>query len=131
MGRRKAISQLIALFLVLALFASLVLAEACFCGQLCLYGPRTGTGAKPNSPLHARCPGTLCESCNLEETQTLKAANSSSPAGHAKTLEATMTPFALDEHLPTNLVVEDFEALCAYRTVPPPPIYLKNLSLLR
>jgi hypothetical protein len=131
MGHRKVISLSIALFLVLTLTASLVLAEACFCGKACLHSPRAGTGARPNSLFHARCPGTLCESCNLEETQTLKAANSSSPVGHAKTFDATMTLFSLDEHLPTNPLVKGFEASCACRTVPPPPIYLKNLSLLR
>ena len=131
MGHRKVISLSIALFLDLTLFASLVLAQACFCGKACLHGSGAGTGAKPNSLFHARCPGTLCESCNLEETKTLKAAKSSSPTGHAKTFDATMTLFVLDEHPPTNPIRKDFEALCASRTVPPSPLYLKNLSLLR
>jgi len=126
MGYRKTFNILVALFLVLAVFANSPLAGACFCGQSCLHGLQT----KVNIPFHMRCPGYLCKSCELEKSQTLKATNS---AIHKLIVKIQNTAFILStfHNFPSTYhVIKDFDSFCTYRAIPSSPIYLQNLSFL-
>src|SRR5210317_2522904 len=83
----KILKLLFVQFLIIGLFANSLLPQACFCGEACLHGLQGTAKARPNSLFHARCSGTQCRSCNLEDVKTLKAANAAHSTEQLKTLD--------------------------------------------
>ena len=130
MGYRKTFNILIALFLVLGVFANSVLAETCFCGQACLHGLKPKAKINLNFLFHMRCPGTMCKSCDLEKGQTLKAPTSATKAPNAKILDTTFILSNLLDYPFPNNILKDFGSFYTCGTVPFSPIYLQKLSLL-
>lgn len=129
MGYRKRNRFVVALFLLCTVFASNALAGACFCGQACMHGLQSKAKIKVNLPFHVRCSGTLCKSCNLEESQTLKAANSAAWTHHVKIIDTAMVCTLAD--CPTTYhILNDSNLFSTWRANPSTPIYLQNLSIL-
>ena len=118
-------------FLLIGLFANSLVPQACFCGEACLHGLQGTAKARPNSLFHARCSGTQCQSCNLEDVQTLRASNAAHSTEQLKTLD---TPFILSNfsnyQFNINLITIFFSRLNKYVRVQSSPTYLRNLSLL-
>ena len=118
-------------FLIIGLFANSLLPQACFCGEACLHGLQGKTKARLSFLFHARCPGTQCKSCNLEDVKTLKASNAVHSTEQLKTLD---TPFILSNfsnyQFNINLITTFFSRLNKYVKVQSSPTYLQNLSLL-
>ena len=130
MEYRKTFKILVALFLVLGVFANSALAEACFCGEACLHGLQPDGKIKVYLPFHMRCSGIPCESCELEKGQTLKAANSINQSLNVKLLDnAFILPTLLD-YPPTYHILKNFDSFYARGAIPSSPIYLQNLSIL-
>ena len=125
------ILQFFVQFLIIGLFANSLLPHACFCGEACLHGLQGTAKARPNFLFHARCSGTQCKSCNLEDVKTLKASNAARAAEQLKTLN---TPFILskfsDYQFNLNFIKIFFSRLNKYVKVQSAPTYLQNLSLL-
>ena len=118
-------------FLIIGLFANSLLPQACFCGEACLHGLQGTTKARLSFLFHARCSGTQCKSCNLEDVKTLKASNAVHSTEQLKTLD---TPFILSNfsnyQFNINLITTFFSRLNKYVKVQSSPTYLRNLSLL-
>jgi len=129
MGYRKTLNILVAFFLALGFFANSALAEACFCGQACLQGFQPEAKIQVNSPLHMRCSGNLCKSCNLEKGQMLTAANSATQTLNIKILNTAFFLSTLLYYPSTYHILKGFNSFYACETVPSSPIYLQNLSL--
>jgi hypothetical protein len=118
-------------FLIIGLFASSLLPQACFCGEACLHGLQGKAKASLSFLFHNRCSGTQCKSCNFEDVQTLKASNAARATEQLKTLN---TPFILSNfsnyQFNINLITIFFSRLNKYVKVQSSPTYLQNLSLL-
>ena len=118
-------------FLLIGLFANSLVPQACFCGEACLHGLQGTVKARPNYLFHVRCSGTQCQSCNLEDVQTLRASNAAHSTEQLKTLD---TPFILSNfsnyQFNINLITIFFSRLNKYVRVQSSPTYLRNLSLL-
>jgi len=86
---------------------------------------------RPNFLFHARCSGTQCKSCNLEDVKTLKASNAAHSKEQLKTLD---TPFVFSNfsnyRLNINLRAIFFSHLNICVKVQSTPTYLHNLSFL-
>ena len=130
MRHRKTFNILVALFLVLGVFANSALAEACFCGQACLHGLQPKAKIKVTFLFHMRCSGIPCKSCDLEKGQTLKAANSAARTLNLKILDTAFILPTLLDYPSSYHILKDFDSFYACRTVPSSPIYLQNLSIL-
>ena len=130
MGYRKTFNILVALFLVLAVFANSPMAGACFCGQTCLHGLQPNAKTKVNILFHMLCPGYLCKSCELEKVQTLKAANSAIHKLNVKILDTAFILSTLHDFPCTYPIFKDFDSFYTCRSIPSSPIYLQNLSIL-
>lgn len=128
MGYRNAPNTLIALLLILGVFTSSALSEACFCGEACLHCLRPD--AKAPSPVHMRCSDIPCKSCELERGQALKAVNSVNPTCSVKLLDNALFLFTLFESPPASHALVNVESSYSRRAIPLPPIYLQNLSIL-
>jgi len=130
MGYRKTLNTLISLLLVLGVFANSALAEACFCGEACLHGLQSNAKTKVNFPVHMRCSGIPCKSCDLEKGQTLKAAKSINQTFNVKLLDnAFILPTLLDCP-PTYHIFKNFDSFYTRGAIPSAPVYLQNLSIL-
>jgi hypothetical protein len=129
MGHRKA-SYIIVLFLLMGICTNSVMGEVCLCGQACRHSLQSKLEAGVNSSFHMRCCGTNCKSCNIEEGQSLKAANTLTPTGSVKILDTTHIISALVDYPAPIHIVKDFGVFYACRTLPSISIYLQNLSLL-
>jgi len=130
MRHRKTPNILIALLLVLGVFANSALAEACFCGQACLHGFQPNAKIKVNSLFHMRCSGIPCKSCQLEKGQTLKAANSRHQPLNVKILDNAFVLSPLLDYPPTYQILKKFCSFYNRGTIVSSPIYLQNLSIL-
>lgn len=130
MGYRRIFNLLVALLLVLGVFANSALAEACFCGEDCLNGLQPKAKVKVNFLFHLRCSGPLCKSCDLEKGQTLKAANSAARTFNVKILDTALILSTLLYYLSTYNIFKDFNSFYACGKAPSAPIYLQKLSLL-
>jgi hypothetical protein len=126
MGHRK-VSSIIVLFLLVGICTNSVMGEACLCGQAC----RHSLGVGVNSSFHMRCCGTNCKSCNIEEGQTLKAANAFTTTGSVKIFDTTHIVSVSVDYPAAIHMLKDFAVFYACRTLPSSPIYLQNLALLR
>ena len=129
MGHRK-VSYIIVLLLLMGICTNSVMSEACLCGQACQHSLQSKLGAGVNSLFHMRCCGTNCKSCNIEEGQKLKAANTSTPSGSVKNFDTILVISILVDYPASIHILKDFDVFYACRTVPSFPIYLQNLSLL-
>lgn len=131
MGKRKVLRQLIALFLILGIYTNGMMAEVCLCGQSCPHGLQKDRSEARGRPLfHKRCSQTNCKSCNLENGQTLRAANISSSDGNFKIFDTAWIASVLVHYPTTNHYLISFYSTYISARVPSSPIYLKNLSLL-
>jgi len=128
MGHRKTFNILVALFLVLGVFANSALAEVCFCGQACLHGFQPKS--KINITFHMRCPGTLCKSCDLEESLTLRAINPVKHSFELNSLDAVFIPPIANDYSLTNDIPKLVQFNQIFITVPSLPLYLQNLTFL-
>jgi hypothetical protein len=108
-----------------------LLPQACFCGEACLHSLQGKSTAGLKFIFHTRCSGALCESCNFEDVQTLKALNT---AHSAEKQNALNTPFILsnflDYQLYVNVIKIFFSRPNKFVKAQSPPIYLQDLSLL-
>jgi hypothetical protein len=129
MGYRKTFNILVALFLILGVFTNSAFAEACLCGQACLHGLQPKAKVKVNFLPHMRCSATLCKSCDLEEGQTLKAANSATQTTNVKILDTAFILSTFFDYPSTYHSLKDFNSFYPCETAPSSPIYLQNLSL--
>jgi len=129
MGRRKA-SYTIVFFLLMGICTNSVMGEACFCGQACRHSLQSKLGAGVNSSFHMRCSGTNCKSCNIEEGQTLKAANTFTPTASAKIFDTTHVVSVFVDYPAVTHSQGAFGVFYACRTLPSFPIYLHTRSLL-
>ena len=118
-------------FLIICLFTSNLLPQACFCGEACLHSPQGKAKASLSFIFHTRCSGTQCKSCSFEDVQTLKASNAPHSAEKPKALN---TQFILsnfsDYQLYVNVIKIFFSRPNGYVKAQSPPMYLQNLSLL-
>jgi len=118
-------------FLIIGFFANSLLPQACFCGEACLHGLQGKAKAKLSFLFHARCSGTQCKSCNLEDVQTLKALNAAHSKEKLKTLNTTFVLSNFPNYqFNLNLIKIFFSHPNKYVKVQSPPTYLQNLSLL-
>ena len=129
MGHRKT-SHMIVLFLLMGICTNSVMSEVCLCGQACQHSLQSKLEAGVNSSFHMRCCGTNCKSCNIEEGQTLKAANTFTPTASVKIFDTTHAISVFVDYLATSHILKDFGVFYACRTLPSYPIYLQNLSFL-
>jgi hypothetical protein len=128
MGYRRKFSILVVLFLVAGVFASSAFAEVCFCGQACFHGFQPKS--KINITFHMRCPGTLCKSCDLEESLTLKAINSVTHSFELNSLDAVFIPPPINDYSFTNDIPKVVQFNKIFVTAPSLPLYLQNLTFL-
>ncbi len=118
-------------FLIIGFFANNLLVQACFCGDACLYGLQSKAKTRLDFLFHNRCPGTLCISCNLEDTQTLKGTNAADSAAQLKTLNTPFILFNFSNDQPKIIFIKIFfSRLNKYLKVQSPPMYLQNRSFL-
>ena len=127
----KILKLLFVQFLIIGLFANSLLPQACFCGEACLHGLQGTAKARPSFLFHARCSGTQCKSCNLEDLQTLKASNAAHSTDKLKTIKTSfiLSNFS-DYQFNINFITIFFSRLNKYVKVQSSPTYLQNLSLL-
>ena len=131
MGKRKVLRQLLALILILGIYTSGMMAEACLCGQSCSHGlQKDRSEARLKSSFHKRCSETNCKSCNLENGQTLRAANISSSDGNFRVLDTSWIISVSVDYPSTNDYLSTFCSTYTSLKVASSLIYLKNLSLL-
>jgi len=131
MGKIKVLRQLLALFLVLGIYTNGMMAEVCLCGQSCSHGlQKDRSEARGKSLFHKRCSETNCKSCNLENGQTLRAANISSSDGNFKIFDTAWIASVLVDYPTTNYYFKSFRSPFTPVKVLSSPIYLKNLSFL-
>lgn len=129
MGHRKA-SYIIVLFLLMGICTNSMMGEVCLCGQACRHSLQSKLEAGVNSFFHMRCCGTNCNSCNIEQGQTLKAVNTYTPTGSVNIFDTTHIIPVLVDYPTISHILKDFGVFYACRTLPSFPIYLQNLSLL-
>jgi hypothetical protein len=129
--RRKAFNILIACFLALSVFSGSALAGACLCGSACPHALQT-TGITKGSffLLHMRCVWRLCESCGLENGQSLKAPGTSLQIFYAKIPVNTFVPSDIFDDTSDNPIFKSVESVYSCIAVPSTPIYLQQLSIL-
>ena len=118
-------------FLIIGFFANSLLPQACFCGEACLHSLQGTARARLNFPFHARCSGTQCKSCNLEDVETFKASNAAHSTEQLKTLNAPFVLSNFSEHRFNINFIKIFSSrLNTCVKVQSPSTYLQNLSLL-
>jgi len=125
---RRKFSILVVLFLVAGVFANSALAEMCFCGQVCLhvFQPKS----KINITFHMRCPGTLCKSCDLEESLTLRAITPVTHSFELNSLDVVFIQPPVNDYSFTNDFINLGQFNKIFVTVPSLSLYLHNLTFL-
>ena len=118
------------ILLILGVFANAVMAEACFCGRACSHSLQDKTKTSKRLPFHHRCSGAHCKSCNLEEGQSLKVANSKIITPNVKILFTAFILSALFDYPSTHHILKDFDSFYVNVSALSSPIYLRNLSIL-
>jgi hypothetical protein len=129
--KSRIFKTLLVIFIILGFFANGVMAEACFCGEACLHSLQDKTKASTASPFHHRCSGTHCKSCNLEDGQTLRATNSSTPTGSLNILDTSLIIlFLTDYHSDNHTILSFYPHNDTFLKLLSSTIYILNLSLL-
>jgi len=108
LGNLRTFRVLIVLFLTLGIFTNSVMAETCFCGEACSHVFQKNVKKKMSFPFHNHCVGAHCKSCNFEDGQTLKAANSSPPTGNLETLDTSFIFFTGTDYHSNNHIFNGF-----------------------
>jgi hypothetical protein len=131
MGKIKVLRQLLALFLILGIYTSGMMADVCLCGQSCSHGlQKDRSETRGKFLFHKRCSETNCKSCNLENGQTLRAANISSSDGNFKIFDTAWIASVLVDYPTTNYYLKTISSTYTSVKVLSSPIYLRNLSFL-
>lgn len=118
-------------FLIIGLFANSLLPQACLCGEACLHGLQGKARPSQSFLFHSRCIGTQCNSCNLEDIQTLKASNAAYSTVKTRILFTPSILFNLSDCQPDiDLIKIFFSRLNKSLKIQSLPRYLLNLSLL-
>ena len=117
--------------LVIGVFVNSLFPQACLCGEACLHGLQGKSRSSLLFLFHTRCLGTQCKSCDLEDTQTLKASNPGQLTGSAHTLVSQLTLYILsycqsDNDPVRNIFPHSEISSTAHST----PTYLQHLTLL-
>jgi hypothetical protein len=127
----KVLGLIVVQFLITGLLANSLLPQGCLCGGACLHGLQGNTRPSLSFLFHTRCLGTQCKSCNLEEIQTLKAANAAHSTAKTRILVTPSTLFRpSDYHFDIDSVKIIFSRHSKSLKTQSPPTYLQNLSLL-
>jgi hypothetical protein len=131
LGNLGTFRVLIVLCLTLGIFTNSVMAETCFCGEACSHAFQKNIMKKMSFPFHNHCVGTHCKSCNFEDGQTLKAANSFPTTGNLETFDTSFILFTGTDYHSNNHIINGF-CLRIYTgiKVQSSPAYLQNLSLI-
>ena len=128
MKKLKAYKISVALFLVLGILSSTIMAEACACGSSCVHVLQPK--AKAYLLFHMQCPFTDCRSCDLEKGKTLKSISTAGQKLHAKIpCNAFILAASYDDSSNSPIFIS-FESFATCVTLPDSPIYLKTRSLL-
>ncbi len=77
-----------------------------------------------------RCPGTLCKSCDLEESLTLRSTTHRTQSLDLKSLDAAFIPPPFNSHPFTNDILKGVHSFQTFETDPSLPLYLQNLTFL-
>jgi hypothetical protein len=118
-------------FLIIGLFANSLLPQACLCGEACMHGLQDKARPSQSFLFHARCIGTQCKSCNLEDIQTLKASNAAHSTVKIRILVTPSILFNLSDNLSDiDLIKIIFTRHNKSLKTQSLPTYLQNLSLL-
>ena len=128
MGFRRKSNILIVLFFVAVVFANSALAEMCFCGQTCLHVFQSKS--KINITFHMRCPGTLCKSCDLEESLTLSAISPVTHSFELNSLNVLSVQPLVNDYSFTNGIPKLVQTNQIFVTAPSLLLYLQNLAFL-
>jgi hypothetical protein len=92
MGYQRASKPLVAVFVILGIFANSMMAGFCLCGQACSHNPEDGWSGKASSPFHNRCCWGLCKSCNIEKGQAFKGVNTISSTDNVNAPQCATVP---------------------------------------
>jgi hypothetical protein len=127
--RRKVFHILLILQLTIASFSVAVLHDACFCGEACahVFGERAVTD---HGTHHDRCSYPGCQSCNVEEMVSFDTRTLYDSSDRSDSYEAPQVIVVSAEHFFDNHTLELFSPIHFVEDIAPPPIYLRNLSLL-
>jgi hypothetical protein len=118
-------------FLIIGLFTTSLVPQACFCGEACLHGLQDTASDRQSIPFHNRCSGTQCTSCNVEDVQTIKLSKAAHSTAKLKTLNVPLILSNFSDHqLNINFIKIFSSRLNKYVKVQSSPTYLQNLSLL-
>ncbi len=127
MGYRKVF---IIWFLVLGVFANTALFEVCLCGSACSQGLTLVAETSANLLLHLQCTAPECERCKSEKFEKLKAFNSAEKTPCIELIEKFSGLGSGPVNLPSHPNLFNLESCFSQITIPFPPIYLLNLSIL-
>ena len=125
---RSKSSILVVLFLVVGVFTNSALPEMCFCGQACLHVVQPNS--KINITFHMRCPGTLCKSCDLEESIALRAINTATHSFQLNRLDVVLIQPPVNDYSFTNDIPSIFKFKQILVQIPSLPLYMQNLTFL-
>jgi len=128
--KRQIFSVLIIFFLLPGILINGIMTEACLCIEPCSFGLQNELDTKESSPFHSHHANAHCKSCNVEDGQTLKAANISSSDGNLKIFDKAWLTSVLVYYPTTNHCLKSIGSTFTSVKVLSSPIYLKNLSLL-
>ena len=130
MVKRQIFSVLIIFFLLPSILINGIMTEACLCIEPCSFGLQNEVDTKESSPFHSHHANAHCKSCNVEDGQTLKAANISSSDGNLKIFDTAWIVSVLVYYPTTNHYRKSIGPTFTPVKVLSSPIYLKNLSFL-
>jgi len=131
LAKRKILRQLLALLLILGINASGLMAETCLCGGSCGHSlQRDKSEGRVNPLFHRRCSESTCNSCNVEEGQTIKAAKIPSSREDFDSPDDPRIMSAVLRFSFTYPIVLSLPFVHTAVKVKSSPIYLTTLSLL-
>ena len=128
MRKLKVYKISVALFLVMGILSSTIMAEACACGSACAHVLQPKT--KAYLFFHMQCPFTGCRSCDLEKGKTLKSVSTAGQSPHAKIpCNAYILAASCDDSTNSSIFIS-FDSFESCVRLPDSPIYIKTRSLL-
>ena len=130
MRKRRPYKIFLAFVLVLGICVNGVLAEACFCGQVCLHGLQNKSVKQVKSLFHNRCNGTNCKGCSIENGQSLKTVSIDNSKGIAKISHTALVLSVLADCSSHTLFFEGLGSIFIGVTIPSSPFFQKNSPLL-
>jgi hypothetical protein len=128
---RKVLNVLLIFILGIATFAIAASPNMCLCGQACLHALCEKEEVRNERTCHERCHDPDCESCNVEKMVNLDAHLLFKKDDDKKSYYASSHIVVVSsEHLFDNHTIEHLNSVYSGGNSDPPPIYLRNLSLL-